>query len=330
MADDVFTNEIPRDNWGRPKIVQPNGKLVPYRRVTKFISVLDDTYNLELWMMRMVALGMGQRDDLVLAAASLTDQQADKQALNNVAKQAKEHAMASSKATKGTALHKLCERLDRGHEIGSVPAPFDQDLAAYVKTRDHYGLKFGHIETMRVFDPWKVAGTPDRTGCYKGKWYIIDIKTGDITWGEREIAMQLGLYAHSTPYTADLGRHDDIPAVDRKKAIVIHLPAGQAKCELHWIDIELGWAGCQVAKQVWDWRQHKGLLDGIPEPDAPPVYKNPLDTNAAKLSFAEAAMAATDPEGLRTLWREAASQMALTNDFKLAVKTRLAQLNGVA
>lgn len=348
VAADVFTNDIPRDGWGRPLIYPAPAKCEThadvvarfaadkkrppaYRRTTKFIGVLDDTYNLELWQMRMVALGMGQRSDLVLAAASLTDAREDKKALDAVARQAKEHARASSKATTGTALHKFVERLDRGQQLGNVPEPFDKDLDAYVATRDRYGLTYGLIEAMRVFDPWQVAGTPDRTVCYRGKWFIGDVKTGSLEWSEREIAMQLALYARSTPYDTDRGRYGDIPPVDRRKAIVIHLPAGQAKCELHWVDIEAGWEGCQNAKAVWDWRQRKGLFVPFDDPDAPPSYASHLERNAAQPNVYDKAMQCQTLDELRDLWRRVAELPGGIDDaFRAAAMKRKQQLEGAA
>lgn len=304
---DQFTNDIPRDGWGRPKIKQPDGKLKAYRRTTKFINVLEDTYNLEKWKLRQVALGLGQREDLVLAAASCT--QEDKGTLNDVAHKAMEHARSSSKSTTGTALHKLCERVDRGEPLGSIPSAFVGDIEAYEKCRDANGLKYKQIEMMRVLHDWQVAGTPDRVGEYQGKHYIIDVKTGDITWSEREISMQLGAYSRSTAYTAD-GDVDDGFVIDQDRAIVIHLPSGQGKCELHWVDIARGWKACQLAKQVWDWRSESGLFVPLSEDD--PLI--PL------------ALACTTVEELRDLWQTAYEEDAIDDAFKVVVKQRLTEL----
>ena len=72
MSDDFTAVEIPRDQWGRPMILPPKGKKrVPYRRTTTFVGCLDDMNNLMKWQARQVAYGMGQRDDLVLAAAAV-------------------------------------------------------------------------------------------------------------------------------------------------------------------------------------------------------------------------------------------------------------------
>lgn len=337
---DVFTNTIPRDRNKRPGILQSNGKTKYYRRTTKFIGELENTYNLEKWSERMVALGMGKRNDLVLAAASLTDGDDDKSALDDVAYQAKEAAKASSKATKGTALHKICERLDRGTPLDQISIPPDHvdDVGAYIAWRDQVGVIYQLIETMRVFDPFQVAGTPDRTGTIGGKHYIIDLKTGDIDWDDtqREIAQQLAMYAHSTAYDPDQearpgyknGRFPDPAPIDRLKAVVIHLPAGEGRCEAHWVDISKGWEGIQISKKVWDWRKNRGLFTPFEEGAVFPPAKNHLEKLAQNLTFCEKAMLAQSPDELRALWVRAAELFALEDNFKNAVKTRLAQLEG--
>ena len=45
-AETQYTNiEIPRDRYGRPCVIPPEGdpKRVPYRRVTTFVKALEDT-----------------------------------------------------------------------------------------------------------------------------------------------------------------------------------------------------------------------------------------------------------------------------------------------
>lgn len=329
MVDNVFTNPIPRDKWGRPGIMQANGKLKYYRRVTKFIKTLEDTYNLEMWAQRMVALGMGMREDLVLAASSLTAGDGDKIALQNVSDDAKEAARSSGKATMGTALHKICERVDKGEQIPDMPAAFVPDVKAYIDMRERTIQQWGLIETMRVYDSWQVAGTPDRTGCIGGKWYIIDLKTGDIEWSEREIAMQLAMYSKSTPYDLDKsGRFEDVPPVDQKKAVVIHLPAGEGRCELHWVDIEDGWDGCLLSKKVWDWRKKRGLFTPF-ELEGPNAEFPAPTTYVPTMNFAEAATKATNEEELRSLWKASAELTGKPPaDFIVACKARLEELRG--
>jgi hypothetical protein len=335
MSDDVFTNEIPRDRFGRPMILQPNGKRRGYRRATKFIKVLEDTKALDDWRVRMVALGLGKRQDLHLAASSLTEAKEDRTALQNVADKAID-AAKQDKALMGTALHKLVERLDRGQKIGDVPAAYVKDIEAYERCRDKAGLRFGLIETLRVFDPWETAGTPDRTGMYRGKWQIMDVKTGSVDFPsiQREIAMQLAFYAHCTAYDENRygdPRFEDNPPVSRTRALVIHLPAGEGRCELHEVDIQAGWEGCLLARQVWEWRKRNGLFTPTDDDGGEPVYANHLERNAARPNIYEQVFLCNTKDELRDLWAVVAKLPAgLDDKFKAAVQQRLGEIEGAA
>lgn len=170
--------ELPRDRWGRPMVIPPNArknaKRVAYRRTTTFVGCLDDTAGLMKWMSRQVAYGMGQRKDLVLAAAAANPE--DKRKLGEIADKAAEHAkgMSGDAAETGTALHSLTERVDRGERLGVIPAEYKADIEAYRRATE--AIEFTAIETFRVHDEWQVAGTADRIGTLHGRTMIMDIK----------------------------------------------------------------------------------------------------------------------------------------------------------
>lgn len=376
MSDGNFTNAIPRDRYDRPFIYpkpargkthadviaqfEKRKKKPPsYRRTTKFISVLEDTYTLDKWGQRMVARGIAERDDLAEAARGTElDTKSGKDALDRIVSDARAHMRTGLKASLGSYLHHCTQVIDENDEWvcpDDLPSPTewaslqkgnvdlldddyplderDADLDAYIATKRRYGMTYSAIEQMRVFDPWEVAGTPDRIGTgtddrFAGKWLIEDVKTGDIDWdnSQREIGMQLAMYAHSTGYTQDGGRVEDVPPVCRLKAVVIHLPVMQAKCELHFVDIVAGWEGCQSAQAVWQWRKRKGVFTKLDE-WAP---RNHLERNSMRPSFAEEAMQCDTKDALRALWTKAAEGISLTPDFKAAVKKRLEQLESAA
>lgn len=282
--------EIPRDRYGRPMVLAPNGKKrVPYRRTTTFVGCLEDTYNLMAWKNRQVAYGMGQRKDLVLAAAAADPD--DKRKLNEIAEKATEHAMASASATTGTALHALTERVDRGQPLGVIPTEYQADIDAYQQATA--AIEFTAIEAFRIHDDWQVAGTTDRIGKLHGRPMIMDIKTGSIDFPHK-MAMQLAMYAHSVPY--DIGadkRIVDDERVDVNRGIIIHLPAGEGRCDLYEIDIAKGWGACLLAKKVWNWRGTKGLtalIDPTKEPARPPTWASLIAD-------------ARDVDDLRLIWK---------------------------
>jgi hypothetical protein len=253
--------EIPRDRWGRPLILTPEGKRKAYTRCTTFVGCLEDTYNLSKWQQRMVALGLAQRDDLLLSVSAHTD---DKRELDKICEAAMEAAAASSGATKGTALHKLCERLDRGDKV-DLPTAAKADVAAYQRATQ--GVRWTHIEAMTVHDALEVAGTPDRIGIPAGggRALVWDIKTGSIEYGMGKIAMQLAMYARSAHYDPELGTRTALD-VDLERAVVIHLPAGEGTCSLVEVDIAAGWEAVQHAAWVRDWRKRKNLARPFGEP----------------------------------------------------------------
>lgn len=308
--------DIPRDRWGRPMIMPPRGtRRVAYRRTTTFVKALDDMSGLMKWQARQVTLGMGQRKDLVLAAAAADP--TDKRKLGEIADKAAEHAkgMSGDAAETGTALHKLTERIDRGEKVGVIPAEYKADIDAYRRATEH--VDFAAIETFRVHDDWKVAGTADRIGLIDGRPMIMDIKTGSIDF-PHAMAMQLAMYSRSVPYDiATDTRGADPKPVDLNYGVIIHLPAGQGRCELYEIDIAKGWGACLIAKQVWDWRGRKDLTRLI----------DPAAQRPGPATWESLIAAADTTDRLREIWRRANELGELTSELKAAAKVRSQELS---
>lgn len=305
--------EIPRDRWGRPMILPPKGtRRQAYRRVTTFVGCLDDMNGLIKWKARQVAYGMGQRRDLVMAAAAADPD--DKKTLGDVAEKAAEHALSSAGATVGTAVHSLTERIDRGKPLGAVPHEAEADLKAYREATD--AIEWLGIESFRVHDDWKVAGTADRIGRLHGRLKIFDIKTGSIDFPHK-MAMQLAMYARSVPYDIATDRRGEDPEqVDLNTGIIIHLPAGQGRCDLYEIDIAKGWGACLLAHKVWDWRGTKELTrltDPHTEPLAPPTWASLI-------------AAAVTVDDLRLIWKRMKECGDSTPELRALCTERSAQL----
>lgn len=264
---------VERDRFGRPLVLPPGGgKPTAYTRATTLASTLDDTFGLTQWEKRMVATGLSQRPDLLLAVSANTDPSDEKQKteLTALTDQAKEAAKASAASTTGTALHALAERIDRGEELGTVPGSADADLAAYREATAC--LNHVLIEQFLVNDELRVGGTPDRFSYLAGDDGLLraaDIKTGQISYSAGKIAMQLAIYAHCRCYDPATGDRWPLPGtVDQQWGIVIHLPAGQAECRLYWVDLARGWDAVQLATQVRSWRRAKGLLQPLASAEA--------------------------------------------------------------
>ena len=312
--------DIPRDHMDRPLIMTPDGgKRVPYRRCTTFVGALEDRYNLEKWKMRRVAWGMGQRGDLVMAAAAAHID--DKKTLDGTAKEAMEFTASAAKANIGTALHKLTHRMDLGYNLGRIPAPHDKDIKAYAAEMKRHGVKHVAIETFRVFDDWKVAGTADRIVEIDGQYYIADIKTGDI---ERvhKIVMQLAMYEMSIPYNigTDVREVDPWP-INHDRGLVIYLPQGEARCELHWVDLQRGRVGLQTCFRVFEFRGISRSKLTWPVKDQ---MEFPITTPGVNLVARVDHMVTMDE--LRALYFEATTNNLASPDFVAAVHRRKAEL----
>jgi hypothetical protein len=247
--------EIPRDRWGRPLVVPPGGgKRTAYTRCTTFIDCLDDRWALEQWKQRMTAIGIADRPDLLLAVSAHRD---DKKQLNGICDQAIEAAKATAAATTGTALHALSELVDRGQDLPVLPDAARADLDAYKTAMEPFEVI--DIEQFVVHDGLKVGGTFDRLVRWNGVTMIADLKTGSsIDYSLGKLAMQLAVYSRGQRYDIDTGQRTPLDA-HQGTGIVIHLPAGQARCDVRFVDLNAGWEGVQLAAQVREWRKRKGF-----------------------------------------------------------------------
>jgi len=255
-----MTIEIDRDRYGRPMVVPPTGgKAVPYTRTTTVAGSLDDGAGLVAWKLRMAAIGLTKRPDIFLMATAMRD---NKLEMNKIIEDAMEAAGATQAATIGTALHALTEKLDRGEELGVIPADYTADIQAYHEATKNFTNI--HIEQFSVLDKYKIAGTPDRLVEYKGERFISDLKTGSISYPSK-IAIQLAVYAHGLPYDPATASRSTWGDINMDYGIIVHLPAGLGKCELHFVDIKKGWKGLELAMKVRTWQAAKNLTTPIKE-----------------------------------------------------------------
>jgi hypothetical protein len=201
----------------------------------------------------------------------------------------------------GTALHRLCERMDSGEDVGVVPGDWLPHLGAYAAATD--GWEWLHIERFMVNDGLKIGGTPDRVAKVPGhpRPVIADIKTGDVTFGVGKMAMQLATYAHCQLYDLD-GTRTPLPAdLDQDLGLIIALDATRGTCEVLRIDIAAGWVAVQLATQVRAWRNHRGLT----EPWRPVRPTTLIRTARDADELVKAIQRATTAEELTELWRSA-------------------------
>ena len=322
--------EPPRDRWGRPLIIPPDGgKPTAYTRCTTYVDVLEDKYNLQKWMQRMVAVGIAQRPDLHLSAASMaSDPDAHKKPLNELCEQAVEAAKGSAKATIGSALHAIVERINLGVDPGIVPAEYQRHIDNYRATVSAAGFVPVHVERFTVQDDLRVGGTPDLIAEIAGVdgLVVLDLKTGPSTlrYGSLKVAMQLAVYAHSQLYDASNGTRTPIEGLRTDKGVVVALDSGTAECSLHIVDLVAGWEAVQVAAQVRAWRARKDLIAQWPVEVAAPDPVTPAVAPEVSRALLAAIAESASREALRELWSAAGE--AWTEEHTAAAEKRIAQL----
>ncbi|NBQ97708.1 MAG: hypothetical protein EBU12_05710 [Microbacteriaceae bacterium] len=258
--------EAPKDRWGRYLVSSPDGKQRGYTRVTTISSTTDDTNALKQWANRMVITGLVNRSDLLAQASTKLE---DKGALNKIADEAITAGGGSSRANLGTALHSITEQVDLGNKPAILPG-LQADVNAYVAELKRCNIKIlkEYIESVVINDTLEYAGTLDRIVEVNGVKYIADLKTGtDLSYSWRSISIQLNAYAQAEHiYDWKTSTRQPMPDINREMGIVFHLPAGEARCELYWVDLTAGQEGLRLALDVRAWRKrndiHQRFVEG--------------------------------------------------------------------
>lgn len=331
FGDEEHDTDIVNGRYSAPL---PNTRRrVLMTRVTTLARTIADTFLLEQWQQRAVAIGMAISPDLCDLASSLTLEAEDRRAGNEVAEKAKERAKSSAGANKGTAFHNLCNQVDGGAPLSSVVLPERRaDVKAYRDMMEGYGLRTdpNYIE-RRIYVPDicgnGVMGTFDRLmWCYEpypdlnievGQLVVGDLKTAQkIEYGWGEIAIQLALYANATlMYDRRTRSYSPMPEVNKDVAYVMHLKPGTQVCELHEINIRAGWEAVDLCLRVRGWHKRKDLARKIPPP--PPNYAQQL-ANAE--SVEELSKIFWDAAG-RDRWTEELERIGKRRQLELAARS---------
>ena len=189
------------------------------------------------------------------------------------AKERRDRAIArgrgDERADIGTALHAMTQRVEEGDGF-KAPPPYDADLAAYLMCLERAQLTSRFIECKICADVWRAAGTCDRiyeTGCdlttpdgsiiERGSLIIGDLKTGEkLDYKLPAYAVQLAIYADGMFYDVETDERTPMPEGLRMDwGLLVHLPAGSARCELLWCDLRVGRIGAALVRDVRAWRK---------------------------------------------------------------------------
>lgn len=265
--------EPPRDRYGRYLV--PTGKKgagESYTRATTVAKGMADTYGLEQWQQAMVANGMGRKPALVKMARNHPKYDDAKSTYREIVEAAFEASDGADGRRAGTALHKLTERHDLGliDDYDALDGDDGARLMAYINTLERKGIEVDrtHVEEVLLLqglqgtessEGWRVAGTADRfVHLPDGRYVIADLKTGkSVDLGALEFAVQLSIYSnHNATFDAATGKVGERIEVDRSTGLIIHLPAqGEVMCQLHTIDLEVGYGALLCAMERREWQK---------------------------------------------------------------------------
>jgi len=281
-----------RDRWGRYLVTPPGGgKPVGYTRATTVAKTLDDGGGLIPWKATATVVGSLRRPGLAARWSALYAEhqdpwyatEASKIACKKLVEECAEAGGSTDRADIGTALHALVELINLGGAAPIIHGPMLADVDAYRRTIAAAGITFDPalIEAMVVLDRYQVAGTADILSCnLPGIGNVVaDLKTGtDLKYSWQAIAIQLAIYANADnvylQHDATDGSADErivMPELSRSTGLVIHLPAGEARCELHLIDLEAGWEAFEHSMWTRKWRMRRDLAR-LFTVEAPPAF----------------------------------------------------------
>lgn len=339
-VEDLLLNIRPKrepkhNQWGQYVIPErATGTEVAYQRATTLARMMADTYNLDQWQRRMLAIGLTQRPDLYAQIAAATVD--ERKLLNEVCEQAAEHAGSTIGRNIGSAMHRFAQRADAGEDV-HPPPPLDADLTAYRAALA--AVEITPVEYMAerivVVPSIAVAGTFDRilTSPRWSKPRIGDLKTAQEIYDWIAIAIQLAVYAQGDSiWDLDLQSHQPMPDVDRDVAIMMHVPAGSGECKLYEVDIAAGWEAAQLAVEIRGWRKRKDLAAelnpavSVAAPDDGGLRAEHARQRLVKLADAQASI--SWPAGVQTFKEVRLSRHIYTHDELLRIEQALSDAEG--
>ena len=306
-----------RDRWGRLLVVPPGGdKPEGYTRVTTVAKATDEGGGLMPWKATLAVVGTLRRRGLRAQWETLLAAHGDpwyagegsKATCKRLVEECAEAGGAGDRREQGLSLHAITAQVDRGEAPAFVSEELAADLEAYRAALEVYGVALDgrFVETTVVLDTYRVGGTFDRLAYIEGHELamIADLKTGaDLSYSWGSFAVQIAAYAHAEARyiqgpTPAQDRREPMPAVDQHEGLVIWLPAGQARCELHVVDLVAGWQGFELSMAVRAWRQRKDL-------SAPLCRWTPAEGSGSRTEPSQAPTGADVHTGAVRAWLQA-------------------------
>jgi len=268
---------------GAPLVKDSEGKTQRYSRPSGYAKPLDDEHALTNWRIFKAMDGVARSKALQAQVIAVKDE--DRTEKGRLRELALDRGEANERADLGTGLHAMTVRAEDDSDVDFDPGPHKEDLDAYIQCLQAYGLVSEMTEVPFVNDEYRAAGTADRvyrlmfdltapTGeiIPAGSLLLGDLKTGaNLDFSVPAYCVQLALYATGTLYDVIDERRLPTPPINKDWSLLVHLPVGKARCELHWCSIEIGLYGAWLAYEVkkWQaaWKRGDHDIHEVPKPD---------------------------------------------------------------
>lgn len=302
--------------------------------VSSVAKIPTDTYSLEAWGKRMVAVGIATDPTLIENVAAHID---NKERLDEVVENALRAGKAHQAADRGTQMHRVLELILLEQEDRLLTAQQRADAEVLKRTLDRYRLT-PHQQMAEQFVIWPahhVAGRFDAIlETADNRLVLTDLKSGPNAVNYPETtAIQLALYARAPLMSADIHTRGDKTTIsewrelptelDRRKAYVLLVTPDDTVGTLHQIDIEHGWGAAQLALKIVTWRKelNNGRQIAAEVSDEPEPVRRPATWGSLIAS-------ADSVERLREIWRRATELGEMTAELRAAAKQRSKELVG--
>jgi hypothetical protein len=352
---------IPRGRGGKPKIrkLLPDGtesttETVEMTRASSLGKVLENSFLIHRAQLYKTVFGLSRRPDLVLRAGAVADLEEwpQKKECLAVADDAMNHAGEGWAATRGTALHKLSERMDAGEDLSYLPSMVMDALTVYRRLMSL--LRIVASETFVVCDSLGAAGTYDRvvellndtlvrwtdadgvehtTILPAGTLIILDLKTNaDAMYFGPVYASQEAVYGNGVPYTHEGGRGEwpEGRTPSREWGLILHLPIESLEdAGFYWVDLRSGYELAQLAtrhrtetRRDLFWPTNLEPVTVAPSADVSTDQEAP--TSVANEVIIQLIRLATSEDELTQLWEN--NQDTWSEECSAAAKGRLHDL----
>jgi PD-(D/E)XK nuclease superfamily protein len=235
------------------------------KSVTAVAKIVQDSYLLDQWRKRQVAIGMMLEPRLAERVAVDPD---NREAVDAICEEAMRVAGAHHKADRGTQRHRASELADIGGKL--LTEQQRADAEAWRRTIEHHGLEIlpQHVEGFAIYPDHGVVGRFDRFAVLRarGRTAIVDLKSGvNAVKYPQGTAAQLALYANAPLISATVTTAGDRSTItewttppadlDLGLGYVVLLGDDMEIGELWEINIAHGWAGAQIALNTVAWRK---------------------------------------------------------------------------